>query len=138
MKTNLLPNLTAVELVDKQGKTVSLQIKLYEYQDQYVLMMADSANGVLARNAGTLISQLVERFELPVTRTRFYRHIYLPHQGSVFGSFQLGWGEDQRITHYTFAMMAPQIDDLGVRRVLKEGQVINLRYGAPRKLSPAV
>lgn len=138
MKTNLLPNLSRIELVDKQGNPVQLLVKLFEHQGRYAVFIEDSANGVLARNAGTVISQLVRRLALPVAQTSFYRHIYLPHQGSVFGCFQMGWGEENSINHYTFSMMSPLVDDLAVRRTLKEGKPVSVSYGALRNLSSAV
>lgn len=138
MKTNLLPNLSRMELSDKQGNAVQLQVKLFEHQGRFALFIEDSVQGVLARNAGTIISQLVRRLDLPVAQTSVYRHIYLPHQGSVFGCFQMGWGEGGSINHYTFSMMSPLVDDLAVRRVLKEGKPVNVSYGLLRNLSSAV
>lgn len=139
MKPNLLPTLSSVELHDKEGRAVQLHIRLYELQGKYALFMADTASAaVLARNAATLITQLAQRLELPVADTQFYRHIYLPHQGSVFGSFQLGWQPDGTISHYTFAMMTPQLEDLSIRRFLAEGRHVPVSYAKLRNLAPAV
>ena len=139
MKPNLLPNLSNVELHDKEGKAVQLQIRLYEHQGKYALFMADGPTApVLARNAATLITQLVARLDLPVVDTHFYRHIYLPHQGSVFGAFQLGWLANRTISHYTFAMMTPQLEDLSIRRFLSEGRHVPVSYAKLRNLAPAV
>lgn len=138
MKINLLPTLSSVELLDKQGKTVHLLIRLFELQGRYALFMADGVEAVLARNAATLIAQLVERLDLPQETTSFYRHIYLPHQGSVFGCFQLGWREGQAVSHYTFAMMTPHIDDVGVRRFLSEGKQVQVSYAKLRNLATAM
>ena len=139
MKTNLLPSLSNVEVIDKEGKPVNLLIRLYEYQGRFALFMADApATPVLARNAATFIAQLVSRLALPQDKTSFYRHIYLPHQGSVFGCFQLGWQAGQTVSHYTFSMMTPQIDDLAIRRFLSEGKVVPVSYAKLRNLAPAV
>ncbi|UTA48760.1 hypothetical protein L1F30_04250 [Simiduia sp. 21SJ11W-1] len=139
MKPNLLPTLSSVELHDKEGNPVQLQIRLFEYQGKYALFMSDTATKpVLARNAATLIAQLAERLELPVADTQFFRHIYLPHQGSVFGSFQLGWQSDGTISHYTFAMMTPQLEDISIRRFLTEGRQVPVSYAKLRNLASAV
>ncbi|MBB3169210.1 hypothetical protein [Simiduia aestuariiviva] len=139
MKPNLLPTLSTVELHDKAGLPVQLQIRLYEYQGKYALFMSDApAAAVLARNAATLINQLANRLELPVADTQFFRHIYLPHQGSVFGSFQLDWRPNNIIGHYTFAMMTPQLEDLGIRRFLSEGRHVPVSYAKLRNLASAV
>lgn len=138
MKANLLPNLSRIELFDKQGDTIELQIKLYQYNGRLALFIEDSANGTLARNAGAIIGQLVRRLSLPKTQTSFYRHIFLPHQGSVFGCFQVGWGDNGGVSHYTFSMLAPRIDDLPVRRIVSEGKAVSLSYDLLHKLSPAV
>lgn len=139
MKPNLLPNLSNVELHDKGGNPVQLQIRLYELHGKYALFMADGpATAVLARNAATLITQLLARLDLPLASTQFYRHIYLPHQGSVFGAFQLGWKADRTIGHYTFAMMTPQLEDLNIRRFLTEGRHVPVSYAKLRNLASAV
>ena len=139
MKPNLLPSLSNVELTDKDGKPVQLQIRLFEMNGRYALFMADApATPVLARNAATFIGQLVARLELPQEVTSFYRHIYMPHQGSVFGCFQLGWKAGQTVSHYTFSMMTPNIEDLGIGRFLSEGKVVPVSYAKLRNLAPAV
>lgn len=127
-----------VDLFDKDGKPVVLQVKLVQYQGRYAVFMADgSGPSLLARGAGALIAQLAERLALPCAQTSFYRHIYLPLQGSVFGCFQVGWLPEGRVSHYTFSMMAPLIDDLNVRRILKEGTPVPLSYAKQRNLASA-
>ena len=139
MKPNLLPSLSNVELPDKDGKPVQLQIRLFKMNGVFAFFMADApATPVLARNAATFIGQLVARLELPQEVTSFYRHIYMPHQGSVFGCFQLGWKAGQTVSHYTFSMMTPNIEDLGIRRFLSEGKVVPVSYAKLRNLTPAV
>jgi len=139
MKPNLLPSLSNVELIDKDGKAVQLHIRLYQHNGRYALFMADVPTApTLARNAATFIGQLVARLELPQDATSFYRHIYMPHQGSVFGCFQLGWQAGQKVSHYTFSMMTPNIEDLAIRRFLNEGKVVPVSYAKLRNLAPAV
>lgn len=136
MKPNLVPTMSKVDLFDKDGQPVVLQVKLLQYQGRYAVFMADGPGpSVLARGAGALIAQLAGRLELPVAQTSFYRHIYLPHQGSVFGCFQVGWLPEGLVSHYTFSMMAPLIDDLNVRRILKEGTPVQLSYAKLRNLA---
>ncbi|TQV68235.1 hypothetical protein FKG94_23340 [Exilibacterium tricleocarpae] len=126
MKTNLLPKMTAIVVTDRYGNEAGIDIKLVRYDGQLFIFMSDrdrfTASGI-AHNTGQYLTQLVERLGLDVTRSVFFRHIYTPATGSVFGRFNIKWGADG-LDSYTFNMLNNIDGALDVRRALVEGEMV--------------
>lgn len=107
MKATLMPKMTGVQLLDRDGVAVTVDVKVFVQAGSVFVFLADrtsTGSGLIARNAATYIEQLVERLHLHPEATQFFRHVYLPQQGSLFGRFDIVW-RARELASYKFAML---------------------------------
>ncbi|MEJ2416061.1 MAG: hypothetical protein P8Y45_03835 [Exilibacterium sp.] len=126
MKKNLLPDMVAMVLLDKEGNEAVINIKLFTFNDTAYIFMSDSnrySASSIARHTATYISQIVERLDLDVSRALFFRHIYTSDSGSVFGQFYVSW-ENGQLTSYTFKMLSNLNQTQGIEEAIQKGEVV--------------
>lgn len=140
MKPDLLAKRIAFVLEDREGVSVSIDVRVLKREGQVAVFMADrpEAPGHVARSSAVFIPQLLVRLGLETGDTRFYRYVYTPAMGAQFGAFELTW-EGERLASYKMRIL----------NNLDEGQVLAdwiagatpviISYAAARDLlSPAM
>jgi hypothetical protein len=132
--------MTAVQVIDREGLSQTLDVKLLSQGQEVYVFMSDrtsTGNGLLARNAAVYIPQLLDRFQLDPADTVFFRHVYLPAQGSLFGRYQVVWRE-RTLASYNFSML----NNLGEGRRLKAwieaASQVPISYAQTRNLSTTI
>lgn len=122
MQKLLLKDMTCVELLDRDGNMVSIEVDLYQYQETVAVFLSETAEspGAVARNSATLIEQLQVMLDLDVMNTTFLRHVAMASVGSLFGRFKLTW-RGNKVVSYTFSMISGLGDEKSVSNILKEG-----------------
>ena len=139
MKVNLIPKMSAVQLMDRDGRRVSVNIKAFERQGQTHVFMSDQSNagnGSIARNGGIFISQLNQRFGLEQSDSFFYRHVFLAASGSLFGRFDLNW-QDGELSDYTFTMLSSPAETFALKSLFTQATPITLSYAQLKNLTVA-
>ena len=139
MKVNLIPKMSAVQLTDRDGTNVLVDIKAFERQGQTHVFMSDQANpgnGSIARNGGVFIPQLSQRFGLQQSDSFFYRHVYLAQSGSLFGRFDLNWQESE-LSDYTFTMISNPVETFELKSLFTQATPITFSYAQLKNLMVA-
>lgn len=140
MKPSLFPKMTAVQLVDREGLNQTLDVRLLAQGQEVYVFMADkvtTGNGLLARNAAVYIPQLLDRLQLDPAHARFFRHVYLPTQGSLFGRYEVVWQERQLIS-YSFAMLNNLDEGKRLKAWIEAASTLPISYAQTRNLSAAI
>ena len=138
MKTNILPKMTAVLLRDRDGVDVAIDVKVLAAAGSVAVFIADktsNSSGLIARNGATYIAQLVQRLGLHPASTRFYRHVFTPLQGSLFGRFEVVWA-DAELVSYKFVMLNNLDDGKQLQEWIAKAVVVPITYGQTRNLQP--
>ncbi len=135
MKPNLFPKMTAMQVVDREGSSQVLDVKLLCHAEVIGVFMADRTPGLLARNAATYIPQLLDRLQLQPQTTRFYRHVYLPQQGSLFGRFDIVW-RDRDLLSYHFSMLNNLDEGSRLWEWINGASSVAISYAQTRNLQP--
>jgi len=117
-----LSNMVEVELLDRDGQPVTLDVALYQYEETVAVFLSETAEfpGVIARSSATLMEQVREQFELDVMSTTFLKHIEVASVGSLFGRFKLTWRGGE-IVSYTFSMLNGIAEEREVHHIIAEG-----------------
>ena len=139
MKVNLIPKMSAVQLMDRDGLDVSVDIKAFERRGQTHIFMSDQANAgnsSIARNGGVFISQLNQRFGLEQNDSFFYRHVFLASSGSLFGRFDLNWQETE-LSDYTFTMISNPVETFELKSLFTQATPITFSYAQLKNLMVA-
>jgi hypothetical protein len=134
MKPTLMPKMTGVQLRDRDGVSVTVDVKVFAHGGKVVVVMADrstATSSLIARNAATYIVQLVERLQLHPGATQFFRHVYFPQQGSLFGRFDVVWQEQQLIS-YSFVMLNNLDDGKRLQEWLVTAALVPITYAQAR------
>lgn len=129
-----MPKMTGVQLRDRDGVSVTVDVKVFAEGGKVAVVMADrssESSSQIARNAANYIGQLVERLQLHPATTQFYRHVYLPQQGSLFGRFDVVWQERQLIS-YSFAMLNNLDDGKYLQQWLAIASQVPITYAQTR------
>lgn len=133
MKTNLLPKMTSMLLRDREGVDVAVDVKVFAAAGSVSVFLSDRANtlGLIARNAATYVPQLVQRLGLHPVSTSFFRHVYHPQQGSMFGRFDIVWSGSDLVS-YKFAMLNNLDEGKKVQEWIAKASVVPITYGQTR------
>ncbi len=129
MRKNLLPNMQPMQLTDRDGMVFTVQIEVRKREDQYFVFLSDThqlGGSRIAQDAMYCFGEIRKQLKLEARKTVFYRHIYQQNMGSLFGRFDMKWG-DSSPTTYKFQMLT-NIDDLqSVKNLLRDSEAV---YGA--------
>ena len=99
--------MTSVLLLDRDNVEVGVDVKVLALAGTVAVFMSDRQNNTsssISRNAATYLAQLAQRLSLHPVSTQFYRHVYHPQQGSMFGRFDIVWS-DADLVSYKFVML---------------------------------
>lgn len=125
MNKNTLPDMTPVELQDRDGESLPVTLALFQLDGSQTVFIGDGAgvhHSVIARNTAVILEQLVSLFDLDVLNTTFMRHIVSP-AGSTFGRFKLNWRASE-VSSYTFKILHNLDEEVAVRHVISHGERI--------------
>lgn len=140
MKTNQIPKMNAIPLLDKDGEKVYVDIKAFQYLDKTHVFMADQAGvgtGSIARNGSHYICQIIERFSFDPLACVFYRHVYKPLNGSLFGRFNLQWHNGE-LQNYTFTMLNHLDHGRALESMLAKAEPVAFSYAQIKNFAVAV
>lgn len=132
--------MTPVLLLDREGVEVAVDIKVLALAGSISVFISDkqtSTAGSISRNAAAYLVQLVRRLGLHPVSTHFYRHVYNPQQGSLFGRFDIVW-QDAELVSYKFVMLNNLDEGKQLREWIVKATVVPITYGQTRNLEPAV
>jgi len=132
MKTNMLPNMHKVKMINKDGEEFVMSLELRsDGQTNYVFLSDTNELGSsrLAKDAVYLIDKICRRLKLSGESTVFFRHIYQEQMGSMFGRFNVDW-KNNTGPSYKFQMLTNIEEVLGVKRILATTEVVPLEYQA--------
>lgn len=138
MKVNLIPGMSAIQLLDRDGCKAQVDIKMFSFQGDTHVFMADRANvgrASIGRNGGVYIPQLAERLALDRSRSYFYRHVFMPASGSLFGRFELEW-QQHELTSYTFSMLNNLDQGQQLKQLLTAAEPVVLSYSQLKNVMP--
>ena len=137
MKTNCLPKMTAMLLLDRDNVEVGVDVKVLALAGTVAVFMADrqgNSSSSISRNAATYLAQLARRLGLHPTSTQFYRHVYHPQQGSLFGRFDIVWN-DIALVNYKFVMLNNLDEGKRLHDWIAKATVVPITYGQTRNLA---
>lgn len=137
MKTNCLPKMTAMLLFDRDNVEVGVDVKVLALAGTVAVFMADrqgNSSSSISRNAATYLAQLARRLGLHPTSTQFYRHVYHPQQGSLFGRFDIVWN-DMALVNYKFVMLNNLDEGKRLQDWIAKATVVPITYGQTRNLA---
>lgn len=140
MRANLLPEMTGMLLVDKDGNEVSVNVKLFKQNGITYVFIADKDGpeaSSVARNAALFILQLLEQLNLESESTEFFRHIYTPTTGSLFGRFGVVW-QGSKLQSYTFTILNRMDEERFVHSLVANAKSVCLKYSPMRQVAAAV
>ncbi len=121
MNKNLLPEMTPIELQDRDGEPLPITLAFFHGAGGHTVFIGDGegiSHTVIARNTAAILGQLVGYFDLDVGTTAFVRHIVSP-QGSAFGRFEVNWNVNE-VSSYTFKILHNLDEELSVRKVIED------------------
>ncbi|MGH1370550.1 MAG: hypothetical protein ACRBBW_00840 [Cellvibrionaceae bacterium] len=119
MNKNLLPDMTPIELQDRDGEPLLITLSFFHGPSGHTVFIGDGEGvhrSVIARNTAAILGQLVGFFDLDIANTTFVRHIVSP-QGSAFGRFEVTWNVNE-VASYTFKILHNLDEELAVRKVI--------------------
>lgn len=137
MKTNCLPKMTAMLLLDRDNVEVGVDVKVLALAGTVAVFMADrqgNSSSSISRNAATYLAQLARRLGLHPTSTQFYRHVYHPQQGSLFGRFDIVWN-GMALVNYKFVMLNNLDEGKRLQDWIAKATVVPITYGQTRNLA---
>lgn len=124
-------------LLDRDGVEVGVDVKVFALAGNVSVFLADKQNSTsssVSRNAATYLAQLVQRLDLHPVSTHFYRHVYNPQQGSLFGRFDIVWDGTQLVS-YKFVMLNNLDEGKQLREWLDKATLVPITYGQTRNLT---
>ena len=139
MRMNLLSEMHSVQLRDRDGRSANVDVKAFQEQDiTHVFLSDPPAVGAssVARNCAIYITQLVERFDFSIEHTQFYRHIYIPDNGSLFGHFNLTW-ENEKLIDYTFSMLNVVDEGKKMHELIGRSESVVFSYSQMKNIAVA-
>lgn len=137
--------MTSVLLLDRDNVEVGVDVKVLALAGTVAVFMSDRQNNTsssISRNAATYLGQLAQRLSLHPVSTQFYRHVYHPQQGSMFGRFDIVWS-DADLVSYKFVMLNNLDEGKRLQDWIVKATVVPITYGQtrnlakPREISPA-
>lgn len=137
MKTNCLPKMTTMLLLDRDNVETGIDVKVLALAGTVAVFMSDKqshSSSSISRNAATYLAQLVQRLELHPVSTQFYRHVYHPQQGSLFGRFDIVWSGTELVS-YKFAMLNNLDEGKRLQEWIVKAAVVPITYGQTRDLA---
>lgn len=141
MKATCLPKMTVMLLLDRDNVEVGVDVKVLALAGTVAVFMSDRQNiasGSISRNAATYLPQLVQRLGLHPVSTQFYRHVFHPQQGSLFGRFDIVWNEAELVS-YKFVMLNNLDEGKRLQEWIAKATAVPITYGQTRDLArPAV
>lgn len=139
MKKNLLPDMQAVKISDRDGEALDLSIEVRRGENGLYVFLSDShqlGSSRLAQDAVFFFEKVCARLNLNKETTTFYRHIFQGQMGSLFGRYKVDW-EAENGPSYRFQMLT-NIDDLhGVKALLDSTAKLELSELAGQKVANA-
>lgn len=123
MNKNLLPDMTPIELQDREGGPLPIKLAFFHGATGMTVFIGDGDgvhHSVIARNTAAILGQLVGYFDLDILNTTFVRHIVSP-QGSAFGRFKVSWRTNE-VSSYTFKILHNLDEELAVRQILEKDE----------------
>jgi hypothetical protein len=134
-----LPKMTSVLLFDRDKMEVGVDVKVLALAGTVAVFMSDRQNNTsssISRNAATYLAQLAQRLSLHPVSTQFYRHVYHPQQGSMFGRFDIVWSEVELVS-YKFVMLNNLDEGKRLQDWIVKATVVPITYGQTRNLAKA-
>lgn len=140
MKINLLPKMTPMLLRNREGMEVAVDVKVFALAGNVSVFASDKTDhpsGLISRNAACYLLQLAQRLGLHSTSTHFYRHVYHPVQGSLFGKFDIVWkGTD--LVSYKFRMLNNLDEGKRMQEWIAKASEAPITYGQTRNIAGIV
>lgn len=124
-------------LLDRDNVEVGVDVKVLALAGTVAVFMADrqgNSSSSISRNAATYLAQLARRLGLHPTSTQFYRHVYHPQQGSLFGRFDIVWN-DMALVNYKFVMLNNLDEGKRLQDWIAKATVVPITYGQTRNLA---
>ena len=129
--------MTSVLLFDRDKVEVGVDVKVLALAGTVAVFMSDRQNNTsssISRNAATYLAQLAQRLSLHPVSTQFYRHVYNPQQGSLFGRFDIVWS-DVELVSYKFVMLNNLDEGKRLQDWIVKATVVPITYGQTRNLA---
>ena len=129
--------MTSVLLLDRDNVEVGVDVKVLALAGTVAVFMSDRQNNTsssISRNAATYLAQLAQRLSLHPVSTQFYRHVYHPQQGSMFGRFDIVWS-DADLVSYKFVMLNNLDEGKRLQDWIAKATVVPITYGQTRNLA---
>jgi hypothetical protein len=120
MNKNLLPEMTPIELQDRDGEALPITLAFFHGADGHTVFIGDGegvSHAVIARNTAAILGQLVGYFDLDINTTTFVRYIVSPHS-CAFGRFDVKWSANE-VSSYTFKILHNLDEELSIRKVIE-------------------
>lgn len=127
-------------LRDRDGAEVAVDVKVFALAGSIAVFTSDrteNPGGLISRNAACYLVQLTSRLGLHPTSTSFYRHVYHPLQGSMFGRFDIVWSGSE-LANYKFAMLSNLDEGKRLREWISNATNVPITYGQTRNINTAV
>lgn len=140
MKINLLPTMTPILLRDREGVEVAVDVKVFALAGNISVFTSDrtvNPSGLISRNAACYLAQLTFRLGLHPVSTSFYRHVFHPVQGSLFGHFDIVWNGGE-LASYKFAMLSNLDEGKRLQEWISKATNVPITYGQTRNKNTAV
>lgn len=107
MRIDLLPDMQTESLLCRSGEQVEIFVEVIQYQGLHHVFLREQhrfSESSIASNAMTFVEQLLQRYQLDSSQSHFYRYVYTPAVGALFGCFSIDWQAGSAAS-YSFKML---------------------------------
>lgn len=127
MRTDLLPDMVSESLQSRNGSDVSILIKVLQFEGQHHVFMREQhrfSDSSIASNALLFVEQLLKSHKLDSSSCNFYRYVFTPATGALFGRFSIDWNGDDAES-YSFKMLNQQEATQQLGPMLRQGLAVS-------------
>jgi hypothetical protein len=131
MRTDLLPDMASEPLQSRSGESVSILIKVLQLDGKYHVFMREKhrfSDSSIASNALLFVEQILKNYQLDGENCKFYRYVFTPATGALFGCFNINWS-GALAENYSFKMLNQQEAIQKLSFLLKHGSVTQRQAG---------
>jgi|GEM_PF-3008606 len=124
MRIDLLPDMQTESLLCRSGGQVEIFVENIQYQGRHHIFLREQhrfSESSIASNAMTFVEQLLRRYQLEPKQSHFYRYVYTPTVGALFGCFSIDW-QSGSAASYSFKMLNQLEAQQQLEPIIKLGQ----------------